>query len=1026
MSHKTIIRKIQSFIYQENYVFWQHTKGNRSEKRIYIQDSLEKGCVGRLGLKHSPMLERDNPIKQIPAMISNLRDGMGMIVTILGEPGIGKTRLAQEMMNIAAEHRCKVLYSRSHSVGRDTAYTPIIEMINQVFRDADTEKVNAWTKELPDLGILLRRVQLPEQPKVADPALEKIRLFESLVGLVERMADGHPLVIVQDDLHYADPASLEFLHYLCRGMSTFPLLLILTADLFELSAGPHINDFIQSLRREEYFREFHLDRLSEQGVSRLLSERLGAPAPDGLLPLMMVHAEGVPLFIDELLHTLLETHSLSNHDGVWTLSVHSIDTIPYRMKELMKDRTRRIHDSDRKVLLYAALPKGTVSHTILHRLSSVNEDDFLSSIQRLIAAGLLYEETQGMEVHYGIYHSLVREVIHEEFPIMTRRRAYASFIDVLEECGGGNVAYMADLYYGAGTEAEPARTLHVFMEEAERSQALHAYSSSVKYYTSALQIIQTSKVPEARTHIPYLLKRLGEAHKMLGRRSDAARYCLEAIRTYVQYDNQQEIARLHRLLSVIYWDSGQVEDSLRYLEDGLTISRKLPDSPEIRYELLHTGLTYLSSLKRTEEYCQVYEEIQEVHKLVGTPQAAARAKLAEIDYWTSYVSKNHYMPNKVQRLIEELEQVATEDETLFRGYFVSSINFIVCGLYDLSRTYSVKALEVAQRMHIAEYEIRSYWIQVLADLLSGQWKLAIPKIDRSMSKARRIDTGRPLAYACITKGIVHAWTGKFADARVCLDEIKRALPAYPTKDGHVMDMMAPIEMMVALGEDRAADYYASMNCIKPHYVALPSLNTALWAEIQCSAGDLAGALDTAKELLAGNQEQNQYASAMGKRLYGKVELALGNREAALALIKEAADSFTALAMPLEQARSMMIYSEIMEIHHAEEAKETLLQCMEVFEQLDSEYDLLQTQELLKKLGIRPASRHTSGTRRQESELSRRELEVARLVTEGLTNNEIAEALFISPRTVSTHLEKIYRRLGIGSKAALVKYMMESR
>lgn len=991
---------------------------------LYTYDSPKKGCVPRMKLMQAQTVEREQHLNQIPAILANLVDGKGTIIAIMGEPGIGKTRLSQEIINLANEHRCDILQGRSYSVGTDTAYTPIIEMVNQKFRSAAPGKVTAWTKDLPDLSKLLRRLQLPEPPKVGNPALEKTRLFESLACLVERMAEGKPLVIVQEDLHFADPASVEFLHYLCRGMNISPLLLVVTIDTFELSVNTNVNGFIQSLRKEEFFKQFHLGRLSEQGVARLLADRMGTALPDGFIPFIMKHSEGVPLFIDELLHSLVDKGALSMRDGAWLLSVHSIETIPYRIKELIQDRIQRIHASDQKLLLYAAISKGTVSHRILHRLTQMSEDDFLSSIQKLKSSGLIFEEIQEMEVHYGIYHSLVKEVVYEELPIMVRRRAYKCFIEALEESGYDDVENLAHLYYGAGAEVDPVRTIHVFLNNAERAFLLHAYASAAKYYKSALQLIQANKMAEERSRIPWLLKRLGEAHKMLGERSEAARYCLEAIRTYVQYDDQKEIARLHGVLSVIFWESSEIEQSLQYLEDGLAIARRLPASPEIRYALLHTSLVFLSRLKRSEEYCQVYEEIQEVHKLVGTPQAAAQAIVAEIDYWTCCVYIENYMPRKVQALIERLEMMEVEDETLFRGYFLSSINLTFCGQYELSGTYSQKALDVAKRMRILEYEIRSYWIQVKADLLSGNWKVALPKADLSLSKARRIDVGRPLLYAYITRGMVYAWMGKYTDAQLCLDEMKRHVPAYPTKDGHIMDMVAPIEMMIALGTERAADYYASMNRTRPYYVCFPWFNMSLWGEIQLSAGDRVGAMETAKELLGVRKEENLFSWALGKRLYGKVDFTLGNKKSALIHIREAADYFSELEMPLEYARTLLIYADMMLENDPEDAKTKLLECMEIFEHLDAEYDLNVTQALIKKLGVRLPRPNATSSKNKETVLSNREMEVSRLVAQGLTNIEIAEALFISPRTVSTHLEKIYRRLGISSRASLVKYLMD--
>lgn len=492
---------------------------------------------------------------------------------------------------------------------------------------------------------------------------------------------------------------------------------------------------------------------------------------------------------------------------------------------------------------------------------------------------------------------------------------------------------------------------------------------------------------------------------MLGEFSEAERYCLEAIRTYVQYDNQQEIARLHELLALIYSESSEIDQSLQYLDDGLTIVRKLHDSDslEIRLELLHISLAFLGRLHRAKEYCQVYEEIQEVIKLIGTPQAAVQGKVVEMDYWTSRVYKENYRPTKVQALIEDLEKMEAEDTPLVRAYYVCSKNFNFCGKYELTRTYSLKGLEVAKREHFPNMRFVLIVYRFLQDLLSGYWKLALPKVELSMSKARRIDVGRSLVYAYATKGTVHAWMGKYAEAQLCLDEIKRFIPAYLTKDWHVIHMITPVEMMIALGEGRAEAYYISMNRTTPYYVVFPWLNLSLWGEIQLSVGDRIGALDTAEELLAVNKEENLYSWALGKRLYSKVDFALENRESAWIHIQEAADYFTELKMPLEHARTLLIYADMILEDNPDEAKNQLLQCMEIFEHLDAENDLSATQALMKKLGVRMPKPNTMNNK--ETELSKREIEISRHVAEGLTNIEIAEALFISPRTVSTHLEK---------------------
>lgn len=971
--------------------------------------------------RFTSLVDREEQLNQVKEIVKNVRSGRGAVITIIGEPGIGKTRMADEVLNVASKNGYKIMRGGAYSVGSDTAYTPIIEMFNQYFRGVDSKKIASWTKDLPDLGKLSRRLQLPDPVKVEDPALEKTRLFESMACLVDRISEGQPLMIVQEDLHFADPASLEFLHYLSRGIKDLPYLLVVTVDAFELAANSYANSLIQSLRKGPFYKEIYLNRLSEDGIKSMLMERLGSTLPDGLLSLMINHSEGVPLFVDELLHSLEEKGALMKKDEAWVLSVDSIEKIPYRIKELIKERIQRIDSIGQKVLLYIAIAKGTVPHQILNDVMQMGEDELLYTIQQLQLSGLVYEEVQEMEVYYGIYHTLVKEVVVEEYPIMVRRRAYKSFIDIMEANGYDDVEYLAHLYFGAGSEADPARTLSVFLQEAERALSLYAYSSSAKYFKSALQVLTKNKALNEKQRVPFILKRLGEVHRMLGDRSEAQRYCLEAIRTFVQYNNQKEIAGLHGTLAVIYWDSGDIDESLKYLEDGLSIAENMSEYPEVRFDLLQHKLLFLSRLKKSKEYHEVFMEIQEVHKFVGTRRAAAQAKVAEINYWGCHFLKEKSMPGKIQDLILQLEKLEAEDDALFHGYFFVSFSLIYCGKYELSRLYSAKALKVAQRMRILEYEIRSYFLMVHADVLEGNWKQAVQKVQTSFSKASKIDVGRPLVHSYLTKGIVNAVIGQYDEAQKCLDEIKIQIPGFITKDEHLKDIMSPIDMLIALGTGKASDYYARVKDKKSNFVVLPILNTSLWGEVLLEAGNEEGALEEANKLLSEKPEESPFSWALGKRLLAKINYKLGDRDKSVVEIQEAADYFKMLNMSLEEARTLLAYAVMVHEKDPEKAKLVLQQCLETFEKCEIEADINETQILMKKVGIRVPK---TSNRDKEIDLSKREIEVANLVAHGMTNQQIAEELYISPRTVSTHLEKIYRRLGINSRASLVKYLVD--
>jgi DNA-binding CsgD family transcriptional regulator len=201
------------------------------------------------------------------------------------------------------------------------------------------------------------------------------------------------------------------------------------------------------------------------------------------------------------------------------------------------------------------------------------------------------------------------------------------------------------------------------------------------------------------------------------------------------------------------------------------------------------------------------------------------------------------------------------------------------------------------------------------------------------------------------------------------------------------------------------------------------LEQALIAEVQVMVGKPERALALAQDLLAHAPPDNVFATALGSRVKGLAQQALGQPTEALTCLDQASRGFATAAMPFDAARARLEWATLAAATDGALAAQALQESLAVFERLGARRYARRTRRLLYKLGVRPRS--TLSRPPSATPLSPRELEIVRLVAENLTSAEIAERLIISPRTVTTHLDRIYTRLGINSRTALVRYAIEA-
>jgi DNA-binding CsgD family transcriptional regulator len=273
--------------------------------------------------------------------------------------------------------------------------------------------------------------------------------------------------------------------------------------------------------------------------------------------------------------------------------------------------------------------------------------------------------------------------------------------------------------------------------------------------------------------------------------------------------------------------------------------------------------------------------------------------------------------------------------------------------------------------------------------------------------------------------MVHVYCGDLDEAAACLAESHRVFGGGIIRDRNIFNQIAITEMMLALERGDAAGVLTALSRLDQILTATDFhlLAQALLAEAQVMVGKPEQVLTLAQELMAHAPPENAFATALGSRIKGLAQQALGQPGEALSYLDQACHAFEAATMPFDAARARLEWATLVAATDAALAVSAVQESLAVFERLGARRYVRRARSILYKLGVRPRS--TPHKSRGTPPLSPREREIVQLVAEDLTNAEIAERLIISPRTVTTHLDRIYTRLGINSRTALVRYAIEA-
>jgi class 3 adenylate cyclase/tetratricopeptide (TPR) repeat protein len=472
-------------------------------------------------IEMNPFVGRDDEKEKLWDAFKLARGGQRQLAFLVGEPGMGKSRLSAEFAREVHEAGATVLYGRCDEESL-APYQPFVEALRHYVLACPIDELRAQAAPIADdlarlVPDLQRRLSgVTVQPATIDADTDRLRLFDAVQALLTEAAAEHPVVLFLDDLHWADRPTLQLLRYLLRT-APFPILLVATYRETDLDRTHPLSTMLADIRREHPFERLHLKGLDtdeivlalERGAGQEIGHR-GRHLADALARA----TDGNPFFILQILGHLTDTGRIYEQDGVWTFDVRVEELgIPEGVKEVIGRRISTLSERTNQALGIAAVLGRDFELEILERVSDMTMDELVDGLDEAVRAGIVLE-TRGPVGFYSFAHALVRETLYEELTATRRVRLHRLVTDVLEKLSEGDPdRYVSELAYHlleAAQVAETDKAIDYACRAAERAVSLLAYEEGARLYERALQALELGKPEDERLRCE-LLVRQGEA-----------------------------------------------------------------------------------------------------------------------------------------------------------------------------------------------------------------------------------------------------------------------------------------------------------------------------------------------------------------------------------------------------------------------------------------------------------------------------------------------------------------------------------
>ncbi len=626
-----------------------------------------------------PFSGRDKEFAELQRKLNAALTGECQFVLVGGEAGIGKSRLLEELENLATVRNIAVLHGRFVEVNSALPYQGFCETIQEYFRTRLTAVAPVDFSDLASDLIALFPV-LAEVRDLAHSSEESVRLetetgskkfedrtyiFEMLARTLIRMASGKPLLLLLEDLHAAD-VSIEALEYIVRRLAPTPTLIAGTYRATEVDKRHRLSKLLSGFKGDRRFTLIQLGPLSPSNHRVFLQQLVGgSDLDDDLADRFFQATEGNPYFTTELVRSLMDAGAIVRDDtGVMRLSSETaltMEELPVTIQQAVEERIERLPENLRETLALASVLGRSFEFADLETLSE--QEDTEEAVEELVRSGFIEEDRQSRSDRLTFSSGVVRDVLYASLPRRKRRALHRKHAEELESKNRGRLERVNAQLFEHYVQADlPEKVIEYGFVLARKSLAAFSPEDAIRVTQTVLDFLEEDTEGLAKAEAKTLS---GTAQRMSGNSSAAIKDLEEALNLFEKAKQNNRALESIVQLAQIAWQGLKVEDTRRWVERGLDLARRIHDSSNLAklLSLAATVANMRGEYRKAQEYLEeaeklkpVKEEATEEVKAGGTVFIALSAKVEAIH------PANTFNNEEAEVLSNIYETLVTTDE----------------------------------------------------------------------------------------------------------------------------------------------------------------------------------------------------------------------------------------------------------------------------------------------------------------------------------------------------------------------------
>ena len=974
-----------------------------------------------------PLVGRETELEVLGALLSDAERGHGRTVFLSGEPGIGKTRLSEALAREAVRRDWLVAHGRAYKVEAGVPYAPFADALVPVLRSLTTAALATLSRGgAAELALLFPALRLGDAPSergsvvIGDAAELKTRLFWTFLQFLIRFAEKQPLLIVLENLHWADPSSLELLHFTARQLEGSRVAILCTYSTAEREGSQLMRTAEQSLVGIGAATTMHLTGLSLKFTKDLVQLVFGTTEETvrEFAESLYESTRGNPLFLEQTIKSLVSSGRLRKQDGSWHgWELHDLQ-LPEYVRDLFLERIHRLTPAAGALAELAAVVGVRVPHALLRAVSESPTAALLDAITELKNADVLTESADAPEIFYDFTHPLLRETVHAALGQARARVLHARVAECMERFhGSDSLAHASELAYHfvrSDTRELDPRAVSYLRLAGDAATARHAHREAATYLQTAFELAQRGG-GDAELHADLLLE-LAHATQRSGDYRSAIALWEHAQREASPAHAMARLAMIERRLGNLHYLQGRFVEALAHYDVGIAAAERAHDDLALA-RLLISKTTSLEAIADSEAQGEALRRALEIAEHRNDPKLLARVHRASALFYLW-----HGVPGDAAshaRNALDFARASGESAEAWSAHWALAVIAAITGNVTATKDHFVQARQIADELHSPVLRLRVDEIEIEYRSATGEWDSAVEQAARSISLARALDQRTLLPRLLVYTAILSIGRGRIGEGKKHLDEAwaisGAAHPENPLGDVHTL---VRVYTGMAIYHLSTGDYdevmrygliglsIADRSGYAPWTVhrLLPAMIEALLWKQDFELADL-----YCNRLRRDSERVGQRvgilladaAAATGAMLRGTTQPLLDH-------VIELADKIEAIPFAFDAARLRLeIARRHVELGDRESAVRQLNRAFEVLTRLGAtrEIELAKTQ--LGALDVRPRLR---ATQTRNSLLSPREKEILRLVLQHKTNKEIANIIGCAPRNVGKHLENACRKL----------------